>query len=59
MSPWGVVLARAEPADAEGLMLAELSGDTLASRRAALGSPRESKPEVYRRPVVTSAASVS
>ena len=57
MSPWGVVLARAE-AEAEGLMLAELSSDTLTSRRAALGSPRESKPEVYRRPVVTSAASV-
>ena len=58
LSPWGTVLAGADPAEDEGLVLAELSGDVLASRRAALGSPRESKPEVYRRPVVTSAARV-
>lgn len=60
VDPWAVVLAGAEPPEAEGLVLAELSGDVLAGRRTALGSPRESKPEVYRGPVVTtSAASVS
>jgi deaminated glutathione amidase len=59
IDPWGVVLAGAQPDEAEGLVLAEVSGDVLAGRRAALASPRESKPEVYRGPVVTSAASVS
>jgi deaminated glutathione amidase len=60
IDPWGVVLAGAEPPEAEGLVLAELSRDVLAGRRTALRSPQESKPEVYRSPVVTtSAASVS
>lgn len=59
VDPWGAVLAGAKPAGQEGLVLAELSGDLLAGRRAALASPRQSKPDVYRSPVVTSAASVS
>jgi deaminated glutathione amidase len=58
VDPWGRVLAAARPGGAEGLVLAELSGDMLAGRRAALQSPRQSKPEVYRNPAVTSAASV-
>jgi deaminated glutathione amidase len=59
VDPWGVVRSAAEPPQAEGLMVAEISHDLLAARRAALASSRESRPDIHRRRVTTSIATVS
>jgi predicted amidohydrolase len=55
VDPWGCV--QASRAAADGVVVAELSREVLGSRRAALASPRETRPEVYGRAVAMDAAS--
>jgi predicted amidohydrolase len=52
IDPWGLVQAQAGPGPHAAVLVAELSRELLASRRAALASPSETRPEVYARDVV-------